>query len=318
MNVTTIGVVGLGLMGRSIAGCFLSRGFDVVVFDTQAAAYPAAESWIEQVISDLIERADFPPQLATRWRERYTPAQQLKDLADCHLVIEAIVEDLQAKRELFANLETFLPADVPIATNTSALPITTLQDGRQHPQRFVGMHWSDHAHIARFLELIRGDQTSDQALQCVDNVARQIGKEPSIVEKDVPAFICNRLGYAMYREAVHLLESGVGDAETIDRTFRNAFGLWAALCGPLRWMDISGGPALYATAMRGVFPTLNNATEVPETMRELQSNDARGTLNGRGFYEYGPGDRERWENLFREHAWHVRRFQDEYLPLESD
>ena len=129
-------------------------------------------------------------------------------------------------------IEAVVAADVPIASNTSALPITTLQEGRLHPERFLGMHWAEPAYATRFLELIRGQHTSDAAMTKANSLATALGKEPCVVAKDVPGFIVNRLGYAMYREAVNMLESGVADAATIDRAFRNACGIWASLCGP--------------------------------------------------------------------------------------
>jgi len=90
-------------------------------------------------------------------------------------------------------------------------------------------------------------------------LARRLGKEPSVLQKEIPGFIVNRIGYAMYREALSLLEAGVADAETIDRSVRNALGLWATVCGPFRWIDLTGGPELYAKAMQHVLPTLNNS-----------------------------------------------------------
>jgi 3-hydroxybutyryl-CoA dehydrogenase len=152
--------------------------------------------------------------------------------------------------------------------------------------------------------------------EAVAALARRIGKEPSLVRKDVPAFIVNRLGYALYREALYLLEQGVADVETIDRSCRNALGLWATICGPLRWMDISGGPALYGRAIEGVLPSLSNATELTERMKELVSADARGVANGRGFYEYTEEEARQWEELYLRHAWRVRRIQDEHFPIE--
>jgi len=146
-------------------------------------------------------------------------------------------------------------------------------------------------------------------------LAKAIGKEPSRVLKDVPAFIVNRLGYAMYREALALLEAGVADVETIDRSCRNALGLWAAMCGPFRWIDLTGGPALYAKAMAGVLPTLSNATELPQTLQDLAAADARGISNLRGFYQYNEDEVRQWENLLREHAWKVRDLMNQYFPL---
>ena len=94
------------------------------------------------------------------------------------------------------------------------------------------MHWSSHGHITRFMELTPGEQTSSQTMAMAAAMAARLGKEPAILKKDIPGFLCNRIAYAMYREAVYLLESGVADAASIERSFRNSVGLWAAMCGP--------------------------------------------------------------------------------------
>ncbi|MFN7651030.1 MAG: 3-hydroxyacyl-CoA dehydrogenase family protein [Acidobacteriota bacterium] len=113
------------------------------------------------------------------------------------------------------------------------------------------------------------------------------------MQRDVPGFIVNRLGCAMYREAAPLLETGVADLETIDRSIRQACGLWASICGPFRWIDITGGPGLYARAMRGVLPTLNNSPSLPPTLEAPPTS----------FYDYAPGEMERWHQQLHEHAW---------------
>lgn len=179
------------------------------------------------------------------------------------------------------------------------------------------MHWAEPAHATRFMELIRGEHTSDTAFQAAAQLAKAIGKEPCLVQKDVPAFIANRIGYAMYREALNILELGVADAETIDRSCRNALGLWATICGPLRWMDLTGGPAAYAKAIRAVLPSLSNAIELPKTLQDLVDSDARGIANGRGFYEYNEEQARQWEELFLEHAWTIRELMNRYFPLEG-
>jgi 3-hydroxybutyryl-CoA dehydrogenase len=233
-------------------------------------------------------------------------------------VIESVIEDLAVKLHVFDELESIVGADVPIASNTSALPITILQRDRKYSTRFLGMHWAEPAYITRFLEIIRGEQSSDAAIALAMALGRATGKEPSVVKQDIPGFIVNRLGYAMYREAANLLDLGIGDVETIDRSFRNACGLWATLCGPFRWIDITGGPALYAKAMAGVLPTLDSRPEVPRVFRQKEENGERGTINGRGFYTYGGDDAERWQKLLHEHAWEVRKLQGRYYPIKGD
>ena len=315
MSLRTIGIAGLGLLGRGIAACFVAHGFRVVAFTRRQKTHESARQYIGQAVEDLVSRAGFPAELSGTWHERYEPVEAWDRFAACEFVIESVAEDPVAKREVFDALEATVGPEVPIASNTSALPISRLQRDRQHPPRFLGMHWAEPAHATRFMELIRGEQTSDAAFQTAAALARAIGKEPALVQKDVPGFIVNRLGYALYREALHLLETGVADAETIDLSFRNAAGLWASLCGPFRWMDLSGGPALYARAIQGVLPTLSNITDLPEVLRRLAAEDARGVANGRGFYEYTEEEARAWEERLREQAWEVRARMNQSFPL---
>ncbi len=317
MSIETVGVAGLGLLGRGIAACFLSRGFRVIAFTRSESTHAEARRYIAQAIDELIEHAGFPPALAGEWDDRYRAVDSCKTMGDCDLVIESVVEDATAKREIFDQIEAVVAPGVPIASNTSALPISRLQADRRHPERFLGMHWAEPAHINRFLELIRGEQTADEPFDAVAEMARRIGKEPSLVQKDVPGFVVNRIGYAMYREAMNILESGIADAETIDRSVRNALGLWATMCGPLRWIDLTGGPALYAKAMEGVLPSLSNTTELPDTLKKLRDADARGIANGRGFYEYTEEEAAAWEELLLKHSWNVRKLVDEYFPIDQ-
>jgi len=275
-----------------------------------------AHDYIGQAIDDLIERAGFAPELKSEWTNRWVAVHSLERFAECDFVIETVVEDTEAKKKVFDQIEAVVRADVPIASNSSSIPITQMQSDRKHPQRFVGMHWAEPAHATRFLELIRGEQTSEAAFQIAADLGKRFGKDPCLVQKDVPAFIVNRIGYAMYREATHLLDMGVADVETIDRSCRNAFGLWAAMCGPFRWIDITGGPAGYARAVERVLPTLNsNTKEIPKSLAKLKQEDAQGVTNGRGFYQYQEGEKEEWEKRFREHAWRVKEWMDQQFPL---
>lgn len=317
MEIKTVGVVGLGLLGRGIAACLVANGFDVLGYTLTETSHAEACAYIKQAIEDLIERAGFPSALRESWPHSYTAIHELGSLGPCDFVIESVVEDLSVKQRVFDEIETIVRADVPIASNTSSLPITQLQRARRHPQRFLGMHWAEPAHATRFLELIRGEQTSNAAFQVVIDLARRLGKEPSVVQKDVPAFIVNRLGYALYREAAYILEMGVADVETIDRSFRNAFGLWASMCGPFRWMDITGGPAAYAHTLARVLPSLSNSAGLSKVFQAMIDQDANGTGNGRGFYSYTREETQKWEALFLEHAWKVRDLMNEYFPLEE-
>jgi 3-hydroxybutyryl-CoA dehydrogenase len=317
MKLDPVGVIGLGLLGRGITASLLGAGFQVIAVETQPQAVKQAHAYIKEAISELVSHGGAPPHLALAWTERYRASESLAELRPCAFVIESVFEDLPLKLQVFQALEEVVGPDVPIASNTSALPITHLQEGRTHPARFLGMHFAEPVYATRFLEIIRGRQTSEASIALALELGRAMGKEPCIVNHDIAGFIVNRLGYAMYREAANLLELGIGDVETIDRAVRNALGLWATLCGPFRWIDITGGPALYAKAMAGVLPNLNNQPEVPKTFREKRELAESGGGGETSFYTYEDGEIECWRKLLHEHAWEVHRLQALYYPLSE-
>ncbi len=314
VSAERIAVVGLGLLGRGIATCFLGHGFEVVAIARTGQRHAEARVHIEQMIGELVDLAGFDQTLRQEWAGRYLPSTEFEAVRGCSFVVESVLEDAAIKHDVFDRVEAQVESTTVIASNSSAIPISQLQQGRRHPERLVGMHWAEPAHATRFLELVRGQKTSEETLQRAAQVARQLGKEPSVCQKEVPGFIVNRIGYAMYREALHLLETGVADAETIDLSIRNTLGLWATVCGPLRWMDLTGGPELYLKAMKPVLPTLSNAEEPPAVLRHLAESGARGVVNGRGFFQYTPEEARHWEELYRRHAWRVAEMQNEYFP----
>lgn len=318
MKPERVAVVGLGLLGRGIAACFLGHGFEVVALGRSEQSHAEARRHIEQMVGELVELAGFDPHLRDDWAARYTAATNYEALRGCSFVIESVIEDAAVKHEVFDGIEAEVSPATVIASNSSAIPISLLQQRRRHPERFLAMHWAEPAHATRFMEIIRGEQTSEQTLQTAVALARRLGKDPSLCQKEIPGFIVNRIGYAMYREALHLLDSGVADAATIDRSVRNALGLWTTVCGPFRWMDLTGGPELYAKAMPHVLPSLSNARELPSVMQKLADSGARGIVNGRGFFNYTPEEARHWEELYRRHAWRVTEMQKEYFPLKDD
>lgn len=312
-----IGVAGLGLLGRGIATCLLSRDFRVIAYDPSESARRDARAHITEGIADLVHRGGFPAALNADWRGRYSDAiAGVSAFAACDFVIESVIENLEAKQTLFDEMEAVVGPDVPIASNTSALPISAMQADRRHPRRFIGMHWAEPCHLTRFLEVIRGAATDDATTDATLALGRACGKEPSLVRKDIEGFVVNRIGYAMYREALHLLEAGVADVETIDRAFRNSVGLWAGIAGPFRWMDLTGVPA-YAAVMQRLFPLLSYETAVPRPMQALVDRGAQGISNLHGFYEYTPEQAEHWRRLLVEHVWVVREMTDRLFPLEA-
>jgi 3-hydroxybutyryl-CoA dehydrogenase len=303
------------LIRSELAASLLGAGFQVIAVEMQPQAAAQARAYLEEAIPELVSHGCASPQDGLSWTERYRVSDSITDLKPCAFVIESVFEDLAIKVKLFDALEEIVGIDVPIASNTSALPITDLQAGRKNPARFLGMHFAEPVYATRFLEIIRGRQTSGASIALALELGSAIGKEPCIVNQDIAGFIVNRLGYAMYREAANLLELGIADVETIDRAARNAHGLWATFCGPFRWIDITGGAALYAKAMAGVLPTLANRPEVPKTFQEKREVEESGGVGQNGFYSYEEGEIDRWRTRLHEHAWEIHRLQARYYPL---
>lgn len=315
MEVKTIGLVGLGLLGRGIAASLLGHGQRVVAYSRDAELRPLAREHIPSALAEMEQHGY--DHAGDNWEGRYAEAQSLDELREVDLIIESITEDANAKAGLFAELEEVVCADTTICSNTSAIPISVMQRSLRHPERFVGMHWGEPCHILRFMEIIKGEKTSDAAFEAARVLAERLGKEPSLVQKDIRGFVTNRLFYAMLREALFLLESGVADVETIDRSFRNDMGWWSTLAGPFRFMDLSGGAPAYALVAKDLFPQLCNQTELPEVLKALAESGATGVANGRGFYEYSEAEAKVWEQKWHDFTWDVKGLADKHLPLSE-
>lgn len=313
MTFHTIAVAGVGLLGRGIAATHLAHGFRVIAYDPSPDARQAALHHIPLDLHDLVEHGGFPASLLSEWASRYVQATSLADFAPADFVYESVIEDLRVKQSVYDQLENILGPGIPIASNTSAIPISVLQRDRKYPARFVGSHWCTPCHATRFLEIIRGEQTDDATIDAAMNLGRACGKEPALVRRDIDGFLVNRIAYAIFREAFYLLESGIADVPTIDSAFRNVIGIWASTCGPFRWMDLTGLGA-YAAVMKRLLPTLSNASDVPPRLQHLVDSGATGTQNGRGFYTYTPEEAARWEQFILDQVWSLRKMN---LPMDA-
>ncbi|MGH9328792.1 MAG: 3-hydroxyacyl-CoA dehydrogenase family protein [Terriglobia bacterium] len=307
---TRVGLVGLGLMGTSIATCLLSAGHPVTALELDASRRRSARRIVRSLLAasrkEEILKSD-PSSVA----RQLAIVQDYQPFESCQLVIESATEDLHIKREIIHNLEDVLSSRAIIGTNTSGLPVTDVQRGARHPERILGIHWAEPAHITRFMEIICGGQTAIRFARRVLTLARGWGKEPSLLRKDIRGFITNRVFYAMLREAFYLVESGYATVEDVDRSLRNDLGYWITFAGPFRFLDLTGIPA-YGTVMKGLFPELNCGKSVPELMKKVVASGGRGVSNAKGFYRYTPRQALRWEQRFLKFSYEIRRLAQKY------
>lgn len=306
----TVGVVGLGLMGCSITTCLLIAGHDVIAVAPIAADLLSAEKRITTHLkrSKQEKLIQNDPEVYLK-KLRVTEDYSL--LKDCALVIECTLENSDIKKSVYSKIEEIISAEALLASNTSAIPISTLQNLTKHPERFFGLHWAEPSHTTRFLEIICGNKSDISKGETLYSLSHFWGKEPTLVRKDIRGFITNRIMYAAYREAIYLVENGYATVEDVDRACRNNAGYWMTLVGVFRWMDLTGVPA-YHTVMKDLFPTLCNSTEVPKLIDDIVKAGGKGVANAHGFHKYSPEEAKLWEETFTDFSYEIRKLAMKY------
>jgi 3-hydroxybutyryl-CoA dehydrogenase len=297
-------------MGTSIATCLLAAGHPVVGIDRTAKQLSAAKRKIRPLLREM-KREGLLRSDPARVVQRLMLSQDYGSLRDAALVIESTTEDVEVKREVFRKIEAVVSPSAIIGSNTSGIPISLLQKGTRHPGRFLAIHWSEPAHVSRFLEVACGEQTRPAVARRVIELAGNWDKEPALLRRDVRGFISNRCAYALYREAFHIVEQGWATMEDVDRSLRNDIGWWIPFAGPFRYMDLTGGAA-YGTVMKDLWPELSCSTQVPERIKKVMAAGGKGIANAKGLYRYTRQEAERWERQYREFNYDIRRVARKY------
>lgn len=307
---TCMGVVGLGLMGASIVTCLLAAGHPVAGVDHDAKKRSMVKrrvlAYLKQMRAEGLLKRD-----ARGAIDRFTISREYAVLAKCRIIIESVVENPETKRRVIRDVERIVSPQAAIGSNTSGIPVSLLQRGAQHPNRILGIHWAEPAHVTRFMEIICGKQTGVNYAQHVMALAKRWGKEPSLLRRDIRGFITNRCMYALLREAFHLVESGYASIADVDRSIRNDLGYWITFAGPFRFMDLTGIPA-YRAVMKDLLPDLSCSKKVPRLVEQLVRSGGRGTANTQGFYRYTARTARRWESAFMKFSYEIRALAGRY------
>ena len=291
-----IGVVGLGLMGTSIIVSLLLAGHRVQAIAPVPGEKEEAPVHIENQLR-LCAKSGFLQGSVSICLARLSISENYEHLHNCKLVLECVIEEMEVKSKVFRKVNSVVKPDTVIASNTSAIPISILQRLVSHPERFIGIHWAEPAYLTRFLEITSGDQTSADTAAWVFALAQRWGKEPTLLKKDIRGFLTNRLMYAVYREALFLVENGQATLEDVDKAFRYDAGSWMTFMGIFRRMDFLG-LRNYVEIFDTVFPSLSNADNIPSMMQQLVDVQARGTKNCKGLYAYTDEEARKWDEAF--------------------
>jgi 3-hydroxybutyryl-CoA dehydrogenase len=280
-GINTVSVIGAGTMGRGIAHVAAMAGYDVQLFDMVEGATEKAMLKIKENLQKGVEKGKLDQRQMDETLPRITHLEKLKNVK-ADIVIEAIVENLEIKQKLFTYLESILPERAILSTNTSSISVTKIAAGLQNPQRFVGMHFFNPAHIMKLVEVISGAETNEQTLNLANSFVNSLGKIP-VLAKDAPGFIVNRVARHYYVESLRVLEEQVASVEDIDKLLE-ATGF---KMGVFKLMDLIGVDTNFAVTST-MFNGFHQEPKFRPSRIQEQMVDAgrHGRKSGQGFYSY--------------------------------
>lgn len=285
MQIKIVGIIGAGTMGAGIAEAFAENGFHVIWYNRSETGLKRGMNLINLNQTTLIENGIMSEESAKLAIERLTPTFDLDDLAKADFVSESVAENVDTKCEIFSKVDKICRKNTIFTTNTSGLSITKIASSVSNRERFVGMHWWNPPHIMRLVEVIKGDESSDESCLCVMDICRKLGRKPVLVKKDALGFIGNRIQMALQREVMNILEQGIATPEDIDAVMKYGPGARWALYGPCEIADLAGLDIM-ASVSSYLFKDLSNAQNVPNVLSDKISKGETGAKTGKGFYEY--------------------------------
>jgi 3-hydroxybutyryl-CoA dehydrogenase/5-formyl-3-hydroxy-2-methylpyridine 4-carboxylate dehydrogenase len=287
-DIKTVAVVGAGTMGPGIAATFARHGFATRLFDVKPEQLDKAKGTVDFVYATLARGGFMTEAEGEAGKKNLTYTGDLGEaVGGADFVVETVPEKLEIKQQVFREIEPLVGDDVVLASNTSGIPITTLASVCQHPERVIGMHWSNPPHVIPVIEVIRGEQTDQATVDTTFEAVRRIGMIPAAVDRDVAGFVENRILYAIMREALHLLDEGVASAEAIDTVVKWGIGYKLAVIGPLELLDMAGLD-IYTSVASYLNPDLSNRTDVSPTVTSKVAEGRLGIKTQGGLFDYTP------------------------------
>jgi len=273
-------IVGAGTMGPGMAAVLARSGSQVRLNDISAEVLDRAKAATD-LAAQVLDRVGAPAQPGGSVSFE---ADLATAVSGAGLVLEAVPEQIALKREVFASLEELSAPDTILATNTSGIPISEIAKGLSHPQRVIGMHWSNPPHLIPMIEVVPGELTGDDVRATVVGIIEAFGYE-AVVEKEVPGFVENRILYAILRECLSLVERGIITEAAMDTCVKWGIGYKLAVIGPMRLLDMAGLD-IYQSVASYLNPDLSDAAEVPRFITERTARKQLGMKTLGGIYEY--------------------------------
>lgn len=309
-DIKKIGIAGAGTMGSGMAQIFARKGYEVVVTDIKEEFLENSRKLVSIFNSSLIEEGLMAESEVKNTVKNIKYDVDKKVFSDCDVIIEAIIEKMDIKQDFWKEVEEIAKSDAIFATNTSGLSITGISQKVENKGRFIGMHFWNPPHIIPLVELIRGDGTSDETVEILLGLVKKIDKEPVVVQKDAPGFIGNRIQFAVFREALNIVEQGIATFEDVDRAMKYGPGFRYPIIGPLETADLGGLDTFYYISSY-LFNDLSDVKEPQEVLKNLMENKELGVKSKKGFYDYSDGKDEeaikRRDKMFFKMLKHIHK-----------
>ncbi|HAT3680792.1 TPA: 3-hydroxyacyl-CoA dehydrogenase family protein [Serratia marcescens] len=292
MQSSDYAVLGAGLMGVGIATHFIRHGHGVLLYDPDPQRLAEAPVVASGILAELSDVGQFDNDERDAALARLRVTGDLNEVARARLLIEAIPERLELKHALYEQLEGLIADDAVIASNTSGLPPDELAARMTHPQRLLIAHFWHPPHLIPLVEIVPGSATEPRHLAALQALLGEMDLEAVLLERAAPGFVGNRLQFAVLREALHIVHSGIASAEVVDQVMRASLGRRYAMVGPLEAADMTG-LATVADIARHLFPELATGDEMMALVEQRLQRGDSGQRSGRGFYLWDEARRER-------------------------
>ncbi|MFZ7101518.1 MAG: 3-hydroxyacyl-CoA dehydrogenase family protein [Peptococcaceae bacterium] len=290
-DIKTIIIAGAGIMGSSFAQIFARNGFKVILYDIAEQFLQKSRDLIALNQKTAITAGVLTAQESQKILDNIAYSLEIRCFSQGEFVLEAIVENLAVKEKFWRQVSEIVSAEAILATNTSGLSINEIARNVKKPERFAGMHWVNPPHIVPLVEVIGGEHTDPRTTEMICELAEYIGKKPVKLKKDAKGFILNRIQYAVLREAMYIVDSGIAGKEDVDNVLKYGLGMRYACIGPFETADLGGLDTFYNVACY-LFADLSNTAEVSPLLADCIKEGAYGVKSGKGFYDYANGRAE--------------------------
>jgi 3-hydroxybutyryl-CoA dehydrogenase len=291
MDIEKVFIVGSGLMGSGIGQVCAQSGLKVVLYDVEPEALKKALKNIEWSVGKFVDKGELKEEKGIVMG-RIKTVSDFSEAANSDLIIEAVFENLDLKREIFEKVDALAQAEALLASNTSSIPITEIAVAAKKPERVLGLHFFSPVPMMQAVEVIRGQSTADETMLKGKRFVIRIGKEPIMVNRDVAGFVINRLNFPSSMEAMRLVEEGITTVEDIDKGVKLALG---RRMGIFETSDMVGLDVTYGALMSMYRETGDPRWFPPMILRRKVKSGELGRKTGKGWYEYDKGGRKKTE-----------------------